>query len=290
MWALPPVLSGGEKQRAAIARAVIARPQLLLADEPTGNVDPNLAQRLLRLFVELNKSGHLGGDRHPRYCADGPVRRPPARAARRSAACLRLNPIRRPMPAPADAPDASGMSRAELLPSFETPIVPEGHDRGPRADRGHRDHDLPGVADDRRGDAGALRRQRLAVGSRARGHHPGACRARPRHRGRRRRGRRRSRARRPASPTCGLIRKDESARLLEPWLGTGLALDDLPVPRLIVVRIAGRRAARSRATAQGARRRRCRPRASTIIAASSTACARWRRRRCSAGSACWSWC
>jgi cell division transport system ATP-binding protein len=57
MWALPPVLSGGEKQRAAIARAVIARPQLLLADEPTGNVDPNLAQRLLRLFVQLNKTG-----------------------------------------------------------------------------------------------------------------------------------------------------------------------------------------------------------------------------------------
>jgi cell division transport system ATP-binding protein len=57
MSALPAVLSGGEKQRAAIARAVIARPQLLLADEPTGNVDPNLAQRLLRLFIELNKSG-----------------------------------------------------------------------------------------------------------------------------------------------------------------------------------------------------------------------------------------
>jgi cell division transport system ATP-binding protein len=57
MSALPPVLSGGEKQRAAIARAVIARPQLLLADEPTGNVDPALAQRLLRLFIELNKSG-----------------------------------------------------------------------------------------------------------------------------------------------------------------------------------------------------------------------------------------
>jgi cell division transport system ATP-binding protein len=57
MAALPPVLSGGEKQRAAIARAVIARPQLLLADEPTGNVDPNLAKRLLRLFIELNKSG-----------------------------------------------------------------------------------------------------------------------------------------------------------------------------------------------------------------------------------------
>ena len=57
MNALPPVLSGGEKQRAAIARAVISRPQLLLADEPTGNVDPTLARRLLRLFIELNKTG-----------------------------------------------------------------------------------------------------------------------------------------------------------------------------------------------------------------------------------------
>lgn len=54
---LPPVLSGGEKQRAAIARAVIAKPQLLLADEPTGNVDPVLAKRLLHLFLELNRLG-----------------------------------------------------------------------------------------------------------------------------------------------------------------------------------------------------------------------------------------
>lgn len=53
----PPVLSGGEKQRAAIARAVITQPDLLLADEPTGNVDPVMAQRLLKLFVELNKVG-----------------------------------------------------------------------------------------------------------------------------------------------------------------------------------------------------------------------------------------
>jgi cell division transport system ATP-binding protein len=55
--AYPPVLSGGEKQRAAIARAVIAKPELLLADEPTGNVDPALARRLLHLFVELNRLG-----------------------------------------------------------------------------------------------------------------------------------------------------------------------------------------------------------------------------------------
>ena len=57
MHALPAVLSGGEKQRAAIARALIVRPELLLADEPTGNVDPTLARRLLRLFMELHKSG-----------------------------------------------------------------------------------------------------------------------------------------------------------------------------------------------------------------------------------------
>ena len=56
-WVHPQVLSGGEKQRAAIARALITRPEILLADEPTGNVDPPLAQRLLRLFVELNRLG-----------------------------------------------------------------------------------------------------------------------------------------------------------------------------------------------------------------------------------------
>ncbi|MGI9372090.1 MAG: cell division ATP-binding protein FtsE [Hyphomicrobiales bacterium] len=55
--AFPPVLSGGEKQRAAIARAVIAKPQLLLADEPTGNVDAAIGRRLLKLFVELNRIG-----------------------------------------------------------------------------------------------------------------------------------------------------------------------------------------------------------------------------------------
>jgi cell division transport system ATP-binding protein len=57
LHAYPPVLSGGEKQRAAIARALIGHPEVLLADEPTGNVDPQLGRRLLRLFIELNRLG-----------------------------------------------------------------------------------------------------------------------------------------------------------------------------------------------------------------------------------------
>lgn len=50
-------LSGGEKQRVAIARAVINRPEILLADEPTGNVDNDIADKLMKLFIELNKLG-----------------------------------------------------------------------------------------------------------------------------------------------------------------------------------------------------------------------------------------
>lgn len=55
--ARPPTLSGGEQQRIAIARAVINRPEVLVADEPTGNVDPDMAERLLHLFESLNRLG-----------------------------------------------------------------------------------------------------------------------------------------------------------------------------------------------------------------------------------------
>ncbi|MEG3172476.1 cell division ATP-binding protein FtsE [Sphingomonas sp. ZB1N12] len=55
--ARPATLSGGEQQRVAIARAVIGRPEILVADEPTGNVDPDMAERLLHLFESLNKLG-----------------------------------------------------------------------------------------------------------------------------------------------------------------------------------------------------------------------------------------
>ena len=57
MHAMPATLAGGEKQRLAIARAVVGRPDILLADEPTGNVDHEMALRIFRLFVELNRLG-----------------------------------------------------------------------------------------------------------------------------------------------------------------------------------------------------------------------------------------
>jgi len=55
--ALPPELSGGERQRAALARAVILAPDMIIADEPTGNIDWDMAIRVLTLLTELNKMG-----------------------------------------------------------------------------------------------------------------------------------------------------------------------------------------------------------------------------------------
>ena len=53
----PPQLSGGEQQRVALARAVVGKPDLIIADEPTGNVDPQMSERIMRLFIEMNRMG-----------------------------------------------------------------------------------------------------------------------------------------------------------------------------------------------------------------------------------------
>ena len=219
MQARPPTLSGGEQQRVAIARAVVGRPDLLLADEPTGNVDPEIGQRLIRLFSELNRLGttvliatHDRGlieksRAKEMRLVDGrlvELRTPTKLSARRPRQKARILP-REKGAAPLDLVIAVMAFLAAIALGAALARQPHGRKLAGRA--------WP--------DASRCR----------------SCRPTPA-----RRSRRSSARPTPRSPFCnatpGIVHaaplsQAEALKLVEPWLGKGALVADLPLPRLI---------------------------------------------------------
>ena len=239
--ARPETLSGGEQQRVAIARAVINRPEMLVADEPTGNVDPDMAERLLLLLDSLNKLGttvvvathdfHLLSriphavmmrlDKGRLLDPTGALRYPPPRPRR----------VERGSAAERRVLDEAGGVRAMtgvmavmlflLVLAAAAGLATRERGAGARPAAG-------GAAD------GAGRRRRAGRG------------AMPPRRACSRRC-----ARCPRCARRSAVDRAELPRLLRPWLGSDGADPALPVPALIDVDLRRRRRRRGRARDRG---------------------------------------
>ena len=163
----PATLSGGEQQRVAIARAVIGRPELLVADEPTGNVDPEMAKRLLHLFDSPEQARHHGRSSPPTISIS-------SRAIRR-AEMLRLDrgQIADPTGALRHPPRRAERVKGGVAQVRRRRARPAARGPAGRADAlGDRDHDVPDRARRRRRPRPRRRRGAARRPDRQPGHHP----------------------------------------------------------------------------------------------------------------------
>ncbi|ACJ00553.1 cell division ATP-binding protein FtsE [Rhodospirillum centenum] len=124
MHLLPPVLSGGQKQLVAIARAVVTSPQLIVADEPTGNIDREMSHKIMRLFIEMNKLGTtVVVATHDMYLVDR-LQKPVLELyeGKLAEASWWLSPDRAGRPAPEAAPSGPAVAPSDPQDTLRDPL------------------------------------------------------------------------------------------------------------------------------------------------------------------------